>query len=145
MQGREVMSSQASSTTKVSVMTELEQMTQQLDDGLKWQEHVAALRRKCYAGLAKLRRLKDVLPVATKRKVYNALAIGLPHLDYCSVVWQECSMELRKKVEGVQNYGMRLTARTPSVELRRVLNWVPLERRREMFRLLQVHRCMTKR
>ena len=61
-----------------------------LDDCLKWQEHVAALRRKCFAGLAKLRMLKDVLPVATKRKVYNALV--LPHLDYCSVVWQECSM-----------------------------------------------------
>ena len=48
-------------------------------------------------------------------------------------------------------YGKRLRlilskpARIPSVELRRVLNWVPLERRREMFRLLQVHRCMTKR
>ena len=54
--------------------------------------------------LAKLRRLKDVLPPDIKKKVYNALV--LPHLDYCSVVWQESTKDLRMKVERVQNYGM---------------------------------------
>ena len=52
-------------------------------------------------------------------------------------------------MERVQNYGMRLIlskpARTPSTEMRQILNWVPLERRREMFRLMLVHRCITKR
>ena len=52
-------------------------------------------------------------------------------------------------MERVQNYGMRLIlskpARTPSSEMRQILNWVPLEWRREMFRLMLVHRCITKR
>ena len=43
-----------------------------------------SVRRKCFAGLAKLRRLKMVLPSQTNKHVYNALV--LPHLDYCSVV-----------------------------------------------------------
>ena len=118
-----------------------------IDEELKWHEHITNVRKKCFTGLAKLRRLKDVLPLTTKRRIYNAII--LPHLDYCSVVWQECAVSLRMKVERVQNYGMRLIlskpARTPSTEMRQILNWVPLERRREMFRLMLVHRCITKR
>ena len=49
-----------------------------IDDGLIWREHIESLRRKCFCGLAKLWKLKDVLPTETKRKVYNALV--LPHL-----------------------------------------------------------------
>ena len=56
-------------------------------------------------------------------------------------------MELQRKVESIQNYGMRLTlskpARTPSIDWRNELNWVPLVRR-VMFRFL-VHRCVTRR
>ena len=32
----------------------------------------------------------------TNKKIYNAIV--LPHLDYCSVVWQECSLELQRKL-----------------------------------------------
>ena len=78
---------------------------------------------------------------------YNALV--LPHLDYCSVVWQECSKELRQKIERVQNYGMRLILskppRTPSAGLREELQWLTLEKRREMSWMTLVHRCATKR
>ena len=95
-----------------------------IDDELKWHEHITNVRKKCFAGLAKLRRLKDVLPLTTKRWIYSAII--LPHLDYCSVVWQECAAWLRMKVEQVQNYGMRLIlskpARTPSAEMRQILN-----------------------
>ena len=44
-----------------------------LDDGLTWKEQVQSVRKQCFAGLAKLRRLKDVLPPDNKKKVYNAL------------------------------------------------------------------------
>lgn len=30
-----------------------------IDEGLKWQEHIGQVRRKCLSGLAKLRRMKD--------------------------------------------------------------------------------------
>jgi len=60
-----------------------------LDDGLTWKEQVQSVRKRIFAGLARLRRQKDVLPPNTKKKIYNAMV--LPHLDYCSVVWQECT------------------------------------------------------
>ena len=91
-----------------------------LDDGLNGKEHVQSVRRKCFTGLAKLRRLRDVLPPKTKKQVYNGLV--QPHLDYCSVVWQECSRESRRSLERVRNYGMMVNLlkphRTPSEQLR---------------------------
>ena len=117
-----------------------------LDDELNWKEQVQSVRKRCFAGLAKLRRLKDVLPSDIKKKVYNALV--LPHLDYCSVVWQECTKDLRMKIERVQNYGMRIILsqppRTPSKRLRDKLKWMTLEKRREMRRLALVRRCVMK-
>ena len=77
-----------------------------------------------------LRRLKNVLPSTTKKQLYNALVLS--HMDYCSVIWQKCSRELRQKLERVQNYGMRLILsqppRTHSEKMRRKLNWMTLEK-----------------
>ena len=98
-----------------------------IDDKLKWSDHIMAVRRRSLMSLDKLRRLREVLPVSIKKKLYNVLI--LPHLDYCSVLWHECRVELQQKLEPVQNYGLRLILsrppRTPSEELRRKLEWVP--------------------
>ena len=79
-------------------------------------------------------------------ELYNALV--LPHMDYCSVVWQECSRQLRQKLERVQNYAMGLILsqppRTHSEEMRQKLNWTTLEKRRVMARLCMMHRCVLK-
>ena len=112
--------------------------------GLTWRDHIEAVRRKCFGGLAKLRRLRDSLPAVTK--------IQCLCVDYCSVVamagvWKGST---KKSVERVQNYAMRLICseppRTPSEKLRKRMNWMPLTRRREMFRLALalVHRCVHK-
>ena len=104
------------------------------------------MRRKCFAGLARLKRLRNVLPSSTKKKIFCALV--QPHLDYCSVVLQECSLELKLRLDRIQNYGMRLILsqppRTPSEGLRKSLNWMPLSTTKEMFRMILVHRCLRK-
>lgn len=84
-----------------------------VDNGLTWKVHVHGVRKQCFAGLAKLRRLKDVLPPDTK-KIYNAIV--LPHLKYCSVVWQNCTKDLRMKLERVQIYGMRIIPSQPATQ-----------------------------
>ena len=73
-----------------------------LDDGLKWREHVKELSRKCWAGLSRLKRFRKVLPTTLKKRLYSSLV--LPHLDYCCLVWQECSKELVNRLEKIQNY-----------------------------------------
>ena len=87
--------------------------------------------QKCFGALTKLRRYREVLPTALKKKVFQALV--LPHADYCAVAWHKCTKELHAKVERILNYGMRLILsqppRTTSGEMRRTLHWMPLERR----------------
>ena len=82
--------------------------------------------RRCLLGLDKLRRLREVLPVDIKKKLYNAL-VPL-HLDYCCVLWQECRVELQQKLDRLQNYGVRLILskppRTPSEDMRQELKAV---------------------
>ena len=111
-----------------------------IDEGLTWSDHIEVVRKKCFGGLAKLRRLRDSLPEVTKKNIYNALI--LPYLDYCCVVWQECSKTLQRSIERIQNYGMRLICskppRTPSEELRSRMNWMPLTKRHEMSWCIEV-------
>ena len=103
------------------------------------------VKRKAYAGLASLRCLQHVLPTTIKRSIYNAIVS--PHLNYCSTAWLECSRKLRLELERIQNYGTRIVPskppKTPSEELRQVLGWKTLEKRRELMRMAMVHRCMT--
>ena len=66
-----------------------------------------------------------------------------------SVVWQECSNEMQQKLERIQKYGMRLILsqppRTPSEGLRKILRWMPLRARRDLFRMVLVHRCLRRK
>ena len=89
---------------------------------------VTDVRRKCFGARSKIRRLRDVLPVDTKKKLYDGFV--LLHLDYCCVLWHECSKELQRRVDRIHNYGMRLILlkllRTPSEGLRQKLKWTHL-------------------
>ena len=113
-----------------------------IDEGLTWRAHVEAIQRKCFGGLAQLRRHRDTLPEITKKSIYNALV--LPSLDYCCVVWHECGKILQETVERIQNYAMRLICakppRSPSEVLRRKLNWMTLTKRQEIFRQVLIQR-----
>ena len=65
-----------------------------LDDELTWKEQVQSGRKWCFAGLARLRRLKDVLP--PKRYIMAVLLLN------------SLAKDLRMKIERVQNYGMHI-------------------------------------
>ena len=71
------------------------------DDKLTWRDHIASVKQKCSGALAKLQRMRNVLPVDLKRMIFSAFV--LPHVDYFSVVWQERTKELKQKIV----FGMR--------------------------------------
>ena len=60
-----------------------------VDENLNWDKHITKVRQKCFTNLALIRRACSYLPTAVKKSLYNALV--LPHLDYCSVVWNSCN------------------------------------------------------
>ena len=71
----------------------------------------------------------------------------LPHLDYCSVVWNNCGATLTGHMERMQNYALRVILRKPPLTsselLRRTLGWTTLKARWHNAMLCQVHRCCT--
>ena len=115
-----------------------------VDQELNWKEHVVGIRKRCLASLAQLKRIFPSLPIKTRIMLYNVLV--LPHLDYCSCIWNSCGVDGRNKIERVQNYAMRLIMsaepRTPSAELRSKLSWMTLQNRRNMQVISKVHRCL---
>ena len=62
-----------------------------LDVGLTWNDHIEYVRKKCLAGLGKLKRWSGVLPSRTKKQIYNALV--LPYVrEYHSARAHNCGV-----------------------------------------------------
>ena len=85
-----------------------------------------------------------LLPALQRQEVVVPV---LPHLDYCSVVWNNCGATLAGDVERIQNYALRVILRKPPLTsselLRRTLCWTMLQARRHNAMLCQVHHCCT--
>ena len=71
-----------------------------------------------------------------------------PHLDYCGVVWEECSQVDARKLDSVQRRGMRMILDgkwdCSSAAMRSRLGWMtPVNRR--MMRMILMRRCLSGR
>ncbi|XP_064405938.1 uncharacterized protein LOC135350976 [Halichondria panicea] len=115
-----------------------------IDKDLNWKAHTEQVRRKSLAALSTIKRSSSFLPSNTRKLLFNSLV--RPHLDYCSVVWHSCNSTISKRIERIQNYGMRVILgkppRTSSSPLRDQLGWTTLQERRQRFMLTLVHRCL---
>ena len=115
-----------------------------IDNKLKWNVHTEHVRQRALAALSTIKRSSSFLPSSTRKLLFNCLV--RPHLDYCSVVWHSCKPTISQRIERIQNYGMRIILnkppRTSSSTLREQLGWTTLHKRRHMFMLAQVHKCL---
>ena len=59
-----------------------------IDKDLSWKTHIEQIRAQCMAKLAAIRRAGSYLPCHVRKLLYQSFV--LPHLDYCSVVWNSC-------------------------------------------------------
>ena len=118
-----------------------------MDSSLKWDKRISYVRQKCNNILSFLGRVCKSLPTHLRKQLYQSLV--LPHLDYCSVVWAECSRTVKKKLEGIQKRGMRWILQEkwdcPSDTMRKKLGWSSLANRRSILRLMTVKRCLSGR
>ena len=74
--------------------------------GLNLEEAVKEVRKEYLIGLSQLWRISLFLPMRTWKVLYNALV--LLNMDYCCVVWHECGVIQLKRIERLQNSGMRV-------------------------------------
>ena len=59
-----------------------------IDKDLSWKTHIEQIRAQCMAKLAAIRQAGSYLPCHVRKLLYQSFV--LPHLDYCSVVWNSC-------------------------------------------------------
>ena len=115
-----------------------------LDNILSWNAHVDHLQRKTNRIVKMLRRLRYTVPSCVIQNIY--MAIVLPSMDYCDVVWSGCTKTIAKKLEVVQNNAARAILGAPyrssATVLRTQLGWVTLETRRELNTAVWVYRCL---
>jgi hypothetical protein len=85
--------------------------------------------------------MKKIVPKTTMKKVYNAII--LPHFDYCSLVWDNCSDYLIDKLQKLQNRAARVitgrTYETRSCDVLKELHWQLLKERLKHKKLLFMH------
>ena len=83
-----------------------------------------------------IRMLRELRPfISTKHLVSFYQAMVLPYFDYCSVVWGNCGIVLKNKLQTLQNRAARIITRygyeVRSSEILSSLGWCDLETRRK--------------
>ena len=114
-----------------------------IDEHLTWERQIENIQTKISKGIGLLRRMKKLVPKTTFTKVYNTII--LPHFDYCSLVWDNCSDELIDKLQKLQNRAARViitgkTYETRSLEVLKELHWQPLKERFKQRKLSFTHK-----
>ena len=105
----------------------------EIDKDLTWKSHIEKVH--CMGKLAVIRRAGSYLPCHIQKLLYQAF---IPHLDYCSVVWNGCGQGLSDRVERIQSYALTMILRKPPLTssklLRQTLGWTTLRARRHHVR-----------
>ena len=76
-----------------------------LDNKLSWESHVTSIGKKVNRVLYTLRFIRQCTTEALRIKLVQALVI--PHLDYCSVVYLDCSKNLKDRIQRMSNTCLR--------------------------------------
>ena len=113
-----------------------------IDEQLLWKKQIDEIATKVSIGIGMLRRMKAYVPQYTLETVYNALI--MPHFDYCSLVWDNCSKHLQDKIQKLQNRAARVisgkTYDIRSSEILENLGWQTLLERRRRKKALLMHK-----
>ena len=76
-----------------------------IDSKLSFSEHISNVCKKSSQKVGALMRLRNLIPTSAKLQLFKAAI--LPHLTYCSTVWHFCKASDSRKLERVQEKGLR--------------------------------------
>jgi hypothetical protein len=114
------------------------------DQHLSWNEHIKHAHKKIANNLYLLKQIKAFLPIDARKLFFNSYV--LPHFDYCSVIWGNCSKTALNKLVKMQKRAARLILNkdfnTRSKDLFSELGWMPLEERITFQRATEVYKCI---
>lgn len=115
-----------------------------LDSKLNWKAHIVSVGKKVNRALYTLRFIRRCTTEALRIKLVQALVI--PHLDYCSTVYLDCSSTLQDTIQRLSNsclryiFGIRRDIHiTP---YREKLGWLTCSMRRLYFTLIIMYKIL---
>jgi len=114
------------------------------DCSMSWSSHIDKISSDVRKRIGVIRRVKYFLPMTTLNMLCNSLV--MPHFDYCSPVWSNCSLDSQIHLQRLQNQLARtiLSAdiRTPINDMLDHLNWIKLDQRWSNHMLILVFKCL---
>ena len=115
-----------------------------VDNSLKWSAQVEATLKKCNSLLYLLGRIKIYLDLHSRELFFNAYI--LPHLDYCSTIWGNCSTTDTDRVIRFQKRAARVILDkdidTPSNELFKQLGWMRFDERVNFRKAVMMYKAL---
>ena len=84
-----------------------------IDQDLSWSSHITTLSKKLNRNLHLLSRLQSILPLHARKLFYFAHI--KTHLDYVSVIWDNCSKEKLKSIYSIQKRATKLVLQNHSL------------------------------
>ena len=92
---------------QISQVTTAKSLGVTIDDKLDWSGHIVReSNKKVASGIGAIKRIRHLVPQATLHQIYQALI--QPHFDYCNIVWGNCGITLRNKLQKLQNIAARV-------------------------------------
>ena len=90
---------------KVSHYQNIKLLGVNIDSQLTFNDHISEICKKVSQRVGVMTRLRNLIPTTAKLQLYKAAV--LPYLTYCSTAWHFCSGLNARKVERVQERGLR--------------------------------------
>ena len=101
----------------------------EIDDKLKWTEHVEKQSKKISCSIAMLRNIKPYVPQSTLQTMYKSLL--LPYFNYCSTIWHDGNKLHAEKLLKLQKRAARVITSSGydkrSSEIFQMLNWAKIQ------------------
>lgn len=116
-----------------------------IDKNLNWSAHIQELVKKVSSAISILKRSRPYITKQTAIQVYDALI--LPHLDYCSEVWDGLGVTLIDRLQKLQNRAARtITSSNYDIRSKDILenlNWKTLDIRRKKQKAILMFKIMS--
>ena len=104
------------------------------DDALSWDVHIQNVYNKINKNLYLLQQIKQFPPIDSRKLFFNSYI--LPHFDYCSIIWRNCSQTQMYRHEKLQKRAARIILDKNyhvycirSADLFAELKWISLKER----------------
>ena len=115
-----------------------------IDQNMNWECHIQNICKKIASALGAVKRIRLLIPFNILINVYDSLV--QPHLNYCSVVWDDCGSGLSEKLQKLQNRAAHILmcANYDSNidELFRALGWRKLKYQRLESAAVMMHKSL---